>query len=283
MKMFPLLASLAFIGFGAAANANTTDALGLLILQDGSDGTKDASTLPKKADTPSNLYLKADVGLNLLEDTSLRETGFAENPRLRFQAGIDANIGLGINMIESKKATHVERLSMEFTVGVLWNDIDTISSNTENLTPQNPIFGPGWYSITGGEGRMLQIPLNVDFVWTVYETERISVALNIGLGVQWTDLDLKNTSITQYSGNGGAAIQTTNFSASGSSVGFHYQGGFDVLFEITTGVQLGGYFRYAGTPASSMGTITGPAIPFGELKINELSNFSVGGRLTFAF
>ena len=32
-----------------------------------------------------------------------------------------------------------------------------------------------------------------------------------------------------------------------------------------------------------MGTITGPAIPFGELKINELSNFSVGGRLTFAF
>ena len=283
MKTSSLLFGLAIIGFGAAANANPTDALGLLILQDGGTGSKAASSPPRRADKPSNLYLKADVGLNLLQDTTLRETGFSEDPRLRFRPGLDANLGLGINMIETKKATHIERFSMEFTIGVLWNEVDSVSSETENLTPVNPIFGPGWYSITGGEGHMLQIPLDVDFVWTVYETERVSVALNVGLGVQWTDLDLKNTSITQYTGNGGAVIKTTDFSASGSAIGFHYQGGFDVLFEITTGVEIGGYFRYAGTPASSLGTITGPAIPFGELKINDLNNFSVGARLTLAF
>ena len=186
-------------------------------------------------------------------------------------------------MIETRKPTHVERLAMEFTVGFLWNDIDTVSSSTENVTPINPVFVPGWYSITGGEGTMMQIPINVDFVWTVYETERVSVALNVGLGVQWTDLDLKNVAITRYAGAGGAVLETTLFSASGSSIGFHYQGGFDVLFEITSGIEIGGYFRYAGTPNASLGTVTGPAIPFGELKISELNNFAVGARLTFAF
>ena len=281
-KLFPLIATLAFIGIGTTANANTTDALGLLILQDGEADSEKTAAPPKKNAKPSNMYLKADFGLNLLQDVKMRETLVTPAPRIAFRPGIDSRFGLGVNLSETNKGTHVERFAMEFTAGFMWNDIESISSNTNEFDPFGPLFPLGFYAYSGGEGRMMQVPLDVDFIWTVYETDRISISVNTGIGVQWTDLDLKNVSFNRYNDRG--IIQsTTMFSASGSSVGFHYQAGFDVLFNITSGIEFGGYFRYSGTPASSMGKITGTSVPFGELKIAEINNFSVGARLTFAF
>lgn len=262
------------------ALATGTDALGLLMLQDGSTETENA--VPAKKAAPSNTYVKADVGLNLLQDVKMRDTLLRQAPRIGFRPGIDANVGFGVNLSEKNKGTHVERFSMEFTAGFIWNEVDGVSSNTEEFDPLGPVFPLGLYSYGGGEGRMLQVPLNVDFVWTVYETKRLSIAMNAGIGVQWTDLDLKNADFTTYN-LAGNPTGVTQFSAKGNAVGFHYQGGIDVLFALTSSIDLGGYFRYSGTPASSLGKITGTNVPFGELKIAELNNFSVGARLTVSF
>ena len=212
----------------------------------------------------------------------MRETLVTPAPRIAFQAGIDTRFGIGIDISEKNKGTHVERFAMEFTAGFMWNDVDSISSDTNEFDPLGPFFPLGFYAYSGGEGSMMQVPLDVDFIWTVYETDRVSVSLTTGIGVQWTDLDLKNVSFNRYNDRG-IIQESTLFSASGSSVGFHYQGGIDVLFAITSGIEFGGYFRYSGTPASSMGKITGTTVPFGELKIAEINNFSIGARLTFAF
>ena len=278
MKM--ILALAASTAFAVPAMAAGTDALGLLMLQDGT--AEDSNAVPAKKEAPSNTYIKADVGLNLLQDVKMRDTLLDQSPRIGFRPGIDANVGFGVNLSEKNKGTHVERFSMEFTAGFIWNEVDGVSSNTEQFDPLGPVFPPGLYSYGGGEGRMLQVPLNVDFVWTVYETKRLSIALNAGIGVQWTDLDLKNVDFTSYD-LAGNPTGVTQFSAKGNSVGFHYQGGIDVLFALTSSIDIGGYFRYGGTPASSLGTITGTSVPFGELKIGELNNFSVGARLTIAF
>lgn len=278
MKMILALATSAVLTVPAMATG--TDALGLLMLQDGSTETENA--VPAKKAAPSNTYVKADVGLNLLQDVKMRDTLLSQAPRIGFRPGIDANVGFGVNLSEKNKGTHVERFSMEFTAGFIWNEVDGVSSNTEEFDPFGPFFPFGLYAYGGGEGRMLQVPLNVDFVWTVYETERLSIALNAGIGVQWTDLDLKNANFTTYD-LAGTPTDVTQFSAKGNAVGFHYQGGIDVLFALTSSIDLGGYFRYGGTPASSLGKITGTNVPFGELKIAELNNFSVGARLTVSF
>ena len=281
MKMLPLLATIAFVG--STASGQSTDALGLLLLADDHEAST-AEERPRKSKSKkaSNIYLKADFGLNLLQDVKMRDTLVDPDPRISFRPGFDSRLGLGINISEKNKGTHVERFSMEFTAGLMWNDVDGISSNTNEFDPLGPLFPFGFYAYGGGEGRMIQVPLDVDFILTVYETDRISVSLNAGIGVQWTDLDLKNVAFNAFDAQGNLT-GTTNFSASGDSIGFHYQGGIDVLFEIASGIELGGYFRYSGTPASSMGKITGTTVPFGELKIGDINNFAVGGRLTLSF
>ncbi|MAC18689.1 MAG: hypothetical protein CMJ23_03250 [Phycisphaerae bacterium] len=278
MKMFAALATSTALTIPAMAAG--PDVLGLLMLQDGAAET--ANAVPADKSAPSDLYFKGDVGLNLLQDVKMRDTLLDQAPRIGFRPGIDANIGFGIDLAKTQKATHIERFSMEFTAGFIWNEIDGVTSNTEEFDPLGPFFPLGLYSYGGGEGRMLQIPLNVDFVWTAYETKRLSVALNAGIGVQWTDLDLKNADFTTYDLVGNPT-GVTQFSAKGNAVGFHYQAGIDVLFALTSSIELGGYFRYSGTPASSMGKITGTSVPFGELKIGELNNFSVGARMTVSF
>ena len=278
MKMFLALATSTALAVPAVATG--TDALGLLMLQDGAAETSNA--VPAAAAAPSNLYFKADVGLNLLQDVKMRDTLLNAAPRIGFRPGIDANFGLGINLKKTNKGTHIERFSMEFTAGFIWNEIDGVTSNTEEFDPLGPFFPFGFYSYGGGEGRMLQVPLNVDLIWTAYETKRLSVALNAGIGVQWTDLDLKDADFTTYN-LAGNPTGVTQFSAKGNAIGFHYQGGIDVLFALTSSIELGGYFRYGGTPASSMGKITGTSVPFGELKIGDINNFSVGARMTVSF
>jgi hypothetical protein len=267
----------------SSAYATNDDALAMLMLSNASQADE-AAAVPAKTAKPSPLYIKADVGLNLLQDADWRDTGFASKPRFQFNAGIDSSLGLGVKIQESTKGGITERFNMEFSVGFMWNSLDAVSSSVEQLVDPIGPNSSGFWGLSGGEGRMMQIPITVDFIWTMYETDRISISLNGGFGAQWTDFDLKNANFSEYTAPTGTVTRNFDLNASGNAVAFRYQGGLDVRFKLAAGIELGGYLQYAGATSSSLGRLTtGSPAPLGELKLGALNNFSVGARLTIAF
>lgn len=279
------LAAALVLATSGAALAESTDTLGMIAF---SHPTAKAAedAVPARKQKPSDLYIVGDVGLNLLQDVQWRDTGFQSDPKFQFKPGIDARLGLGIRITEKTVKNVTERFNMEISAGFLWNSIDAVSSSIEEFNdPLQTGAGIGLWGLSGGDGRMMQVPLTVDFIWTAYETEKISLSMNLGLGVQWTDFEVNNAMFAEYATpTSPAPIQSIDLNASGSSVAFRYQAGLDLLFKITDGMRLGGYFRYGGAAPTSLGRLsTGSPAPLGNLRLGALNNFSVGLRLGIDF
>lgn len=283
--MHRVLVTTIVLAISSVATAQSSDALGLLAVSHPTKHSKDEA-VPARKQGPSDLYIVGDVGLNLLQDVRWRDTGFNSDPKFQFNPGIDARLGLGIRIAQKTVKNVTERFNMEISAGFLWNTIDAVSSTVEEFDdPLQTGAGVGLWGLSGGDGRMMQVPLTVDFVWTAYETRKISLSMNFGVGVQWTDFEVNNAMFAEYaSPTSPAPIQSIDLSASGSSVAFRYQAGLDLLFLITDGMRVGGYFRYGGAAPTSLGRLsTGAPVPLGNLRIGALNNFSVGLRFGIDF
>jgi opacity protein-like surface antigen len=250
-KMMMIAAGAATLMLSSMASADTL----ALLYQDADDTTPPP---PTEIEAANPWYAAAAFGGNFLMDAKIKD---ADGIKFKFKNGIGLNIGVGYQLCET--------LAVEVRSGVLWNEIKGF-----NETQMNE-------NITGGEGDVYQIPLMASLIYSIPISEKLSIGLKAGVGIQWTDFNASNI---EFSSPG---VQSSFGSYDHTSTAFRWEVGFQLANQIAHNVRIGGGVLFSGTSSVSLGTatVTGAAAGgnFGDDKLEALYNVSLGFGITITF
>jgi opacity protein-like surface antigen len=250
-KMMMIAAGAATLMLSSMASADTL----ALLYQDADDTTPPP---PTEIEAANPWYAAAAFGGNFLMDAKIKD---ADGIKFKFKNGIGLNIGVGYQLCET--------LAVEVRSGVLWNEIKGF-----NETQMNE-------NITGGEGDVYQIPLMASLIYSIPISEKLSIGLKAGVGIQWTDFNASNI---EFSSPG---VQSSFGSYDHTSTAFRWEVGFQLANQIAHNVRIGGGVLFSGTSSVSLGTATvtgaAPGGNFGDDKLEALYNVSLGFGITITF
>ena len=254
-----MFSSIALLGIG------TTHGDTLALIQDAANKGEEAAV--PEATEKSNWYATAAIGGNIMLDSDFKDDS---NATLKYKAGVGSAFGFGYQFNKS--------WSLEFQTGVNWNGVD-------ELTWSTPVAGVGVANITGGSGDIYQVPVIANATWSIALTDKISLGLSAGLGVQWNNVNIHGV---QASAVGFGNLGTAEFSQ--SSFAFRYQAGIQIAHQVTHNIHMGFGVRFSGTSEINLGTGTfyptaGGALQVSndDLKLTRFMNFSLGGGIKITF
>lgn len=232
----------------------SADALAL-ITQDADEKTPPP---PTETAAANPWYAAAAFGGNFLMDAKIKD---ADGIEFKFKNGIGLNIGVGYQLCET--------LAVEVRSGVLWNEIKGFN---ETSMIEN---------ITGGDGDVYQIPLMASLIYSIPISEKLSIGLKAGVGIQWTDFNASNIEVSS------PGVQSSFGSYDHTSTAFRWEVGFQLASQIAHNVRIGGGVLFSGTSSVSLGTATvtggGAGGDFGDDKLEALYNVSLGFGVTITF
>ena len=232
----------------------SADALAL-ITQDADEKTP---PLPTETAAANPWYAAAAVGGNFLLDAKIKDEDGIE---FKFKNGLGLNIGVGYQLCET--------LAVEVRSGLLWNEIKGF-----NETGMNE-------NITGGDGDVYQIPLMASLIYSIPISEKLSIGLKAGVGIQWTDFNASNIEVSS------PGVPSSFGSYDHTSTAFRWEVGFQLANQIAHNVRIGGGVLFSGTSSVSLGTatVTGGAAgaDFGDDKLEALYNVSLGFAIKITF
>ncbi len=232
----------------------SADALAL-ITQDADEKTPPP---PTETAAANPWYAAAAFGGNFLMDAKIKD---ADGIEFKFKNGIGLNIGVGYQLCET--------LAVEVRSGVLWNEIKGFN---ETSMIEN---------ITGGDGDVYQIPLMASLIYSIPISEKLSIGLKAGVGIQWTDFNASNIEVSS------PGVQSSFGSYDHTSTAFRWEVGFQLANQIAHNVRIGGGVLFSGTSSVSLGTATvtggGAGGDFGDDKLEALYNVSLGFGVTITF
>ncbi len=218
---------------------------------------------------------------------------FARLNQLKLDVGLgmDVTLGLGLKL--------TDEVTIEIQSGLTYNPIDGVTGELEVRSGEidnagepvvDPNANPVSYGLTGGGGAYYQIPVTANLFWDGEIAEDIRFRLGAGVGVQWTQLQLRGIRTVGDAGVG----QPPDFipydmTVDAPSIAVRYQATVGIDARLARGVFMGAYIRYSGTSQNN----------FGELKFNQsiantfrngsdvevglLQNFAFGITLTLSF
>ncbi|MDA0296442.1 MAG: outer membrane beta-barrel protein [Planctomycetota bacterium] len=231
----------------------SADALAL-ITQDADEKTPPP---PTETAAANPWYAAAAFGGNFLLDAKIKDT---DGIKFKFKNGLGLNIGVGYQLCET--------LAVEVRSGLLWNEIKGF-----NETGMNE-------NITGGDGDVYQIPLMASLIYSIPISEKLSIGLKAGVGIQWTDFNASNIEVSD-------GVQNSVVSYDHTSTAFRWEVGFQLANQIAHNVRIGGGVLFSGTSSVSLGTatVTGGAAgaDFGDDKLEALYNVSLGFGVIITF
>ena len=207
------------VASGTSASEPDVPAVNVLIGLGSQDGDAAAS-----ADDPgatgaetsdaSEMYLRVNVGANILTDTGVNGAGVD----LSFDAGLDLNIALGIPLAED--------FSVEVGVGMQYNGLSqfTLGDNRRSFD---------------ADGSLFQIPLFADLVYDFHLSDQITLGVLAGAGFQYNSFTFDSQTIA----GAGTFPQETK-----TSWTFRYQAGLNLTWALSSTSSLGAYGRYAWAP-----------------------------------
>lgn len=232
----------------------SADALAL-ITQDADEKTPPP---PTETAAANPWYAAAAFGGNFLMDAKIKDT---DGIKFKFKNGLGLNIGVGYQLCET--------LAVEVRSGLLWNEIKGF-----NETGMNE-------NITGGDGDVYQIPLMASLIYSIPISEKLSIGLKAGVGIQWTDFNASNIEVSS------PGVQSSFGSYDHTSTAFRWEVGFQLANQIAHNVRIGGGVLFSGTSSVSLGTATvtggGAGGDFGDDKLEALYNVSLGFGITITF
>ena len=232
----------------------SADALAL-ITQDADEKTPPP---PTETAAANPWYAAAAFGGNFLMDAKIKDT---DGIKFKFKNGLGLNIGVGYQLCET--------LAVEVRSGLLWNEIKGF-----NETGMNE-------NITGGGGDVYQIPLMASLIYSIPISEKLSIGLKAGVGIQWTDFNASNIEVSS------PGVQSSFGSYDHTSTAFRWEVGFQLANQIAHNVRIGGGVLFSGTSSVSLGTATvtggGAGGDFGDDKLEALYNVSLGFGITITF
>jgi opacity protein-like surface antigen len=232
----------------------SADALAL-ITQDADEKTP---PLPTETAAANPWYAAAAFGGNFLLDAKIKDE---DGIKFKFKNGLGLNIGVGYQLCET--------LAVEVRSGLLWNEIKGF-----NETGMNE-------NITGGDGDVYQIPLMASLIYSIPISEKLSIGLKAGVGIQWTDFNASNIEVSS------PGVPSSFGSYDHTSTAFRWEVGFQLANQIAHNVRIGGGVLFSGTSSVSLGTatVTGGAAggDFGDDKLEALYNVSLGFGVQITF
>ena len=232
----------------------SADALAL-ITQDADEKTPPP---PTETAAANPWYAAAAFGGNFLMDAKIKDT---DGIKFKFKNGLGLNIGVGYQLCET--------LAVEVRSGLLWNEIKGF-----NETGMNE-------NITGGDGDVYQIPLMASLIYSIPISEKLSIGLKAGVGIQWTDFNASNIEVSS------PGVQSSFGSYDHTSTAFRWEVGFQLANQIAHNVRIGGGVLFSGTSSVSLGTATvtggGAGGDFGDDQLEALYNVSLGFGITITF
>lgn len=246
-------ATATFPALGSADSVVSSEVMALLY-QD-SENAPPPPAPPTEAESPDRWYAAAALGATFLLDTQIKSN---DGPKFKFNTGIGLNLGVGYILTKS--------WAIEVRSGILWNEIDQYQGSSQGVT------------VSGGDGRIYQVPLMFSGIYSIPLSEKFSVGLKAGVGVQWTNFNVDN--IRAVSAAGTDFVSYDNTSAS-----FRWEVGIQLAHQIAHNIRIGGGFIFSGTSSVDIGspTINGNTISFVSDDLEPLYNFSLGFGVNIAF
>ena len=236
----------------------SADALAL-ITQDADEKTP---PLPTETAAANPWYAAAAVGGNFLLDAKIKDE---DGIKFKFKNGLGLNIGVGYQLCET--------LAVEVRSGLLWNEIKGFNETS--------MIGNTSVATTGGDGDVYQIPLMASLIYSIPISEKLSIGLKAGVGIQWTDFNASNIEVSS------PGVPSSFGSYDHTSTAFRWEVGFQLANQIAHNVRIGGGVLFSGTSSVSLGTatVTGGAAgaDFGDDKLEALYNVSLGFGVKITF
>ena len=203
---------------GTAAAEPDVPAVNVLIgLGSQDDGAAASSDDPgatgAEASDASEMYLRVNVGANMITDTEIKGSSGAE---LTFNAGLDLNVALGIPLAQD--------FAVEVGVGMQYNGLDSVKAGgiSQNI-----------------DGNLFQIPLFADLVYDFHLTDKLTLGVLAGAGFQYNSFTYDQQFVPGL-GNTNKETKT--------SWTFRYQAGLNLTWALSSTSSLGAYGRYAWAP-----------------------------------
>ena len=161
-----------------------------------------------EASDASEMYLRVNVGANMITDTEIKGSSGAE---LTFNAGLDLNVALGIPLAQD--------FAVEVGVGMQYNGLDSVKAGgiSQNI-----------------DGNLFQIPLFADLVYDFHLTDKLTLGVLAGAGFQYNSFTFDQ----QLNFNKETKTSWT----------FRYQAGLNLTWALSSTSSLGAYGRYAWAP-----------------------------------
>ena len=216
MKKMMIAAGAGVLALCSMAHA---DALSLLY-QDADEKTPPP---PEEAEAAGSWYFAAAIGATYALNAELKDD--LEGSKFKFKTGLGVNFGFGYAFNKT--------FAVEVRSGVLWNNIRNIDDNNGYA----PIAGA---TLNAGGGDMYQVPLMANLVVSFPISEKFSIGLVGGIGMQWTHFSAHDINVV----SAGANVGTVEFDK--SSTAFRYNVGLQFNHQITHNIKMGGgvlFFR----------------------------------------
>ena len=238
----------------AADSVVSTDVMALLY-QDSDNAPPPPP--PTDAEAPNRWYASAALGASFLLDTEISNTS---GPKFKFKTGMGLNLGVGYIL--------TEQWAVEVRSGVLWNEIDAYQGTSQGV------------SYNGGDGTVYQIPLMASAIYSIPFSDKFSVGLKAGIGLQWTDFSVDRIRITAPGLNALGSLDNT-------STSFRWEVGFQLANQIAHNIRIGGGVMFSGTTSVDIGSPTvdiggNNIVGLGD-KLDPLYNITLGFGVNITF
>lgn len=218
---------------------------------------------------------------------------FARLNRLQLDVGVgmDVTLGLGLKL--------TEEVTIEIQSGLTYNPIDGVTGELEVSSGEidgagepvlDPNANPVSYGLTGGAGAYYQIPVTANLFWDGEIAQDIRFRLGAGVGVQWTQLQLRGIRTAVDAGVGQPPdFVPYDLTVDAPSIAVRYQATIGIDARLARGVFMGAYIRYSGTSQNDFGEvkfnqrIANTFRNGSDVEVGSLQNIAFGVTLTLAF
>ena len=212
---------------------------------------------PVDAEAPNRWYASAAIGASFLLGTEISNTS---GPKFKFKTGVGLNLGVGYIL--------TKQWSVEVRSGVLWNEIDEYQGSSQGV------------SYNGGDGTVYQIPLMASAIYSIPISDKFSVGLKGGIGLQWTNFSVDRIRITAPGQNALGSFDNT-------SASFRWEVGFQLANQIAHNIRIGGGVMFSGSTSVDIGSPTvdsgGNSIFGPSEKLDPLYNITLGFGVNIRF
>jgi outer membrane protein W len=246
---------------GALATGSLASADALAMLNQADEkaaSTPDSVAAATETQASSPWYAAAAIGGNMALDSKLKD---GDGAKFKFKTGVGLNVGVGY--------TVAENLAVEVRSGLLWNQID----KAEGL-------GATVGTLSGGKGAVYQVPVMASLVYSIPISDKFSIGLKGGAGVQFTNFRADDVAVTLRNGDK-AMLKWDN-----NSTAFRWEVGFQLAHQVADNIKIGGGVLFSGTSEVNIGSseIAGNPGNIGlDQKLKGLYNVSLGFGITVAF